>query len=249
MRPNNSQDKLATALVFHAWCYIRNRTTTWRAERRTTDSKLVPVRTRTGLDVAASTSSSDLTCACTADHTANSHHRARHDKTVLSVSRPLRWCELDSRDNSRLSPTENLKPEHVQSNCPIHTGRPDTTQTFLLRPCPTVGCWNTQRIGVAQRVLDVCKWPTTGNGAWTFFWLCRAYISWFYLLFFPHGQFSVYFVALLFSSAWIVSVCDCCECMGLNKMKWNVQTYKKLTNRKPDCQRCTPRKGQFTSPS
>ena len=28
---------------------------------------------------------------------ANSHRRARHDKTVLSVSRPLRRCELDSR--------------------------------------------------------------------------------------------------------------------------------------------------------
>jgi len=28
---------------------------------------------------------------------ANSHRHARHDKTVLSVSRTLRWCELDSR--------------------------------------------------------------------------------------------------------------------------------------------------------
>jgi len=27
----------------------------------------------------------------------NSHRHARHDKTVLSVSCPLRWCELDSR--------------------------------------------------------------------------------------------------------------------------------------------------------
>jgi len=36
-------------------------------------------------------------------------------------------------DNSRLSPTENLylKSEHVQSNCPIHTAAPDTTQTGL----------------------------------------------------------------------------------------------------------------------
>jgi len=29
--------------------------------------------------------------------TANSHRHARHDKTVLSVSRPIRRCELDSR--------------------------------------------------------------------------------------------------------------------------------------------------------
>jgi len=28
---------------------------------------------------------------------ANSHRHARHDKTVLSVSRPLRRCKLDSR--------------------------------------------------------------------------------------------------------------------------------------------------------
>ena len=32
-------------------------------------------------------------------------------------------------DNSRLSPTENFKPERVQSNRPIHSGTPDTTQT------------------------------------------------------------------------------------------------------------------------
>jgi len=32
-------------------------------------------------------------------------------------------------DNSRLSLTENLKTEHVQSNRPIHTGTPDTIQT------------------------------------------------------------------------------------------------------------------------
>ena len=31
------------------------------------------------------------------DLKANSHLHARHDKTVLCVSRPLRWCELDSR--------------------------------------------------------------------------------------------------------------------------------------------------------
>ena len=39
-------------------------------------------------------------------------------------------------DNSRLSPTENLKSEHVDSNCPIHVATPDTTQTGLFcRDC------------------------------------------------------------------------------------------------------------------
>jgi len=33
--------------------------------------------------------------------------------------------------NSRLSPTENRKSEHVSSNCPVHTATPDTTQTGL----------------------------------------------------------------------------------------------------------------------
>jgi len=28
---------------------------------------------------------------------ANSHRHARHDKTVLSMTRPIRRCELDSR--------------------------------------------------------------------------------------------------------------------------------------------------------
>jgi len=55
---------------------------------------------------------------------ANSHCHARHDKTVLSVSRPLggvNWI----LDNSRQSPTENMKSEHVNSNCPIHIATPD----------------------------------------------------------------------------------------------------------------------------
>ena len=29
----------------------------------------------------------------------------------------------------KMSPAENLKSEHVDSNCPIHTATPDTTQT------------------------------------------------------------------------------------------------------------------------
>ena len=59
----------------------------------------------------------------------NSHRHARHEKTALSVSRPrfggVNWI----LDNTKLSPTENLKTEHVQSNCLIHTGTLDTTQT------------------------------------------------------------------------------------------------------------------------
>jgi len=59
----------------------------------------------------------------------NSHRLARHDKTVLSLSRPLRRCELDSLPNNpRLSPTENLKSERVNSNCPIHTATRQTRQ-------------------------------------------------------------------------------------------------------------------------
>jgi len=36
-------------------------------------------------------------------------------------------------DNSRLSPTENMKSEHVNSNCPFHTGTPDTTVAVIGR--------------------------------------------------------------------------------------------------------------------
>jgi len=52
---------------------------------------------------------------------ADSHRHARHDRTVLSVSR----CFGDVNSipgNPRLAPTENLKSEHVHSNRPIHTG-------------------------------------------------------------------------------------------------------------------------------
>ena len=35
-------------------------------------------------------------------------------------------------DNSRLSPTENLKSEYVLGNCPIHTGTTDTTRLSCL---------------------------------------------------------------------------------------------------------------------
>ena len=57
-------------------------------------------------------------------------HTATPDMTtVLSMSRRfggVNWIP----DNSRLSPTENLKSKHVYSNCPIHT-RHDTDRTVL----------------------------------------------------------------------------------------------------------------------
>jgi len=58
---------------------------------------------------------------------ANSHRHTRNDKKLSCLCRVrfggVNWIP----DNSRLSPTENLKPEHVHS--PIHTTTPDTTQT------------------------------------------------------------------------------------------------------------------------
>ena len=82
---------------------------------------------------------------------ASSHRHARHDKTVLSVSRPLRRSEMDSRDNSRLSPTENLKSEHVQSNCSVHIATPDTTQTG-----PSCCVWRAWRCELGITVQSNC---------------------------------------------------------------------------------------------
>jgi len=61
---------------------------------------------------------------------ANSHRYAtRHDKTVLSVSHPLlRRCELDSSRQLKTVADRNMKSEHADSNCPIHTATPDTTR-------------------------------------------------------------------------------------------------------------------------
>jgi len=64
----------------------------------------------------------------------NSHRHARHDKTVLSVSRPLRRCELDSRQLKTVA-DRNLKSEHANSNRSVHTATPDTTQTGLFFSC------------------------------------------------------------------------------------------------------------------
>ena len=55
------------------------------------------------------------------------NHTARRDSAVCVVSGGVNWVP----DNSRLSPTENVKSENVNSNCPIHAATPDTTQTGL----------------------------------------------------------------------------------------------------------------------
>jgi len=57
--------------------------------------------------------------------------QARPDKTVLSVSCLTRRYEWIPED-ARLSPTENLKSEHGNSNCPIYTATRDTTQDRLV---------------------------------------------------------------------------------------------------------------------
>jgi len=49
---------------------------------------------------------------CSPTIKANSHRHARRDKTVLSVSRPLWRCELDSRQHKTVDDRENLKYEH-----------------------------------------------------------------------------------------------------------------------------------------
>ena len=72
---------------------------------------------------------------------ASSHFHARHDKTVLSVSRPLRRCELDSRqlktDADRKS---EVRTRSQQSS--IYVGTPDTAQTG-----PSCLGWRTVWIG------------------------------------------------------------------------------------------------------
>ena len=44
----------------------------------------------------------------------------------------LRRSGLDSRQLKTVAYIENVKSEHVNSNCPIHTATPDTTQARLL---------------------------------------------------------------------------------------------------------------------
>ena len=51
-------------------------------------------------------------------------------------------------DNSGLSPTESLKSKQVNSNCPIHTATPDTTETGLFCCVWRVGGVNWALVGV-----------------------------------------------------------------------------------------------------
>jgi len=59
-------------------------------------------------------------------------HTATRDTTKQSCLRRVRLGGVNNwiPDNSRLSPTENVKSEHVQSNRPIHT-RHYTDRTVL----------------------------------------------------------------------------------------------------------------------
>jgi len=76
------------------------------------------------------TQSDELGRNCSLTIKANSHRHARHDKTVLSVSRPLQRCELHFRQHKTVDDRENLKYEHDQSKRPIHN-RHDTDRTDL----------------------------------------------------------------------------------------------------------------------
>ena len=62
------------------------------------------------------------------DLKANSHLHARHDKTVLCVSRPLRWCELDSRQ-LKIVADRKFEVWTRSEHRPVRTGTPDTTRT------------------------------------------------------------------------------------------------------------------------
>ena len=59
-------------------------------------------------------------------------YTATPDTTKLSRLCCVRFGAVNwIPDDSRLSPTENLRSEHVHVNCPIHTPTPDTSQTGL----------------------------------------------------------------------------------------------------------------------
>jgi len=76
-------------------------------------------------------------------------HTATPDTTKLSCLRRVRFGGVKRiPDNSRLSPTENLKSEHVHSSRPIHTGTPDTTKTG---PSCRVWCGGVNRVGPTAR--------------------------------------------------------------------------------------------------
>ena len=90
-------------------------------------------------------------------------YTARPDPAKQSC--PCRVCLDDVNwilDNSRLSPTENLKSEHVSSNCPIHTATPDTTQTELFR---RVWCGDVNSVGpTARQVRSVSGLRPSASG-------------------------------------------------------------------------------------
>jgi len=91
-----------------------------------------------------------LQSASSSENNSRSRCRARAAAVdfLIRDSKPIHTASPDTRRNclvcvasasavwtgfpttsSRLSPTEYLKSEHVQSNRPIHTSTPDTTQT------------------------------------------------------------------------------------------------------------------------
>jgi len=76
--------------------------------------------------------------------------------TTQSCLRRVCLCGVNwILDNSAQSPTENLKSEHVNSNCPIQTDTPDTTQTE--QSCRV---WRAVWIGHNSSRLDWCKLET-----------------------------------------------------------------------------------------
>jgi len=68
-------------------------------------------------------------------------HTAAPDTTKLSCLCRVRFGGVNwIPDNSGLSPKEKVESEHVRSNCPIHTGTPDTTQTGAVLSCLVWRC-------------------------------------------------------------------------------------------------------------
>jgi len=89
-----------------------------------------------------------------ADSKANSHCHARHNKTVLSVLRPLRWCELDSR---QLRTVTDRKLEVRTRWEQWSTGTPDTTETGP----SSVAVWIGQKYDdMADLLLGINIWST-----------------------------------------------------------------------------------------
>ena len=68
-------------------------------------------------------------------------HTATPDTTKLSCLCRVRFGGVNwIPDNSGLSPKEKVESEHVRSNCPIHAGTPDTTQTGAVLSCLVWRC-------------------------------------------------------------------------------------------------------------